>query len=98
LAKKIVENILLNGGFGVNIMTNELKLKLGLQLAKPKPYHLRMANQTTTKLLGFIKNFKIAIDGTPYILTFTIMNNLLDASYSMLLGKPSLRNAKISHE
>jgi hypothetical protein len=98
LAKKFVENVLLNGGFGVNIMTHELKLKFGLQLAKPKPYHLRMANQTTTKLLGLIKNFKIAIDGTPYIFTFTIMNNLLDASNSMLLGKPWLRDAKISHE
>jgi len=66
LAKRIVENVLLNGGFGVNIMTNELKFKLGLQLAKLKPYHLRMANQTTTKLLDLIKNFKIAIDGTSY--------------------------------
>jgi hypothetical protein len=98
LAKKIVENVLLNGSFGVNTMTNELKFKLGLQLAKSKPYHLRMENQTTTKLLGLIKNFKIAIDGTPYIFTFTIMNNLLDASYSMLLGKPWLKDAKISHE
>jgi hypothetical protein len=98
LAKTFVEYVLLNGGFGVNIMTNELKLKLGLQLAKPKPYHLRMANQTITKLLGLIKNFKIAIDGTPYIFIFTIMNNLLDANYSMLLGKPWLKDAKISHE
>ncbi len=98
MAKKIVENVLLNGGFGANIMANELKFKLGLQLAKPKPYHLRMANETTIKLLGLIKNFKIAIDGTPYIFTFTIMNNLLDESYSMLLGKPWLKDAKISHE
>ncbi len=98
MAKKFVEIVLLNGGFGVNIMTNELKLKFGLQLAKAKPYHLRMANQTTTKLLSLIKSFKIAIDGTPYIFTFTIMNNLLDASYSMLMGKPWLRDAKISHE
>jgi len=40
----IVENVLINGGASVNIITKNLKTKLGLPKPKPAPYHLIMAN------------------------------------------------------
>jgi hypothetical protein len=39
--------MLLDGGFGVNIIIKQLRLRLGLPKPKPAPYNLRMADQTT---------------------------------------------------
>jgi hypothetical protein len=55
----------LDGGFGVNIMKEELQKWLGFPSPKPAPYISWMANQTITKLVGFIKDLKIQIHGVP---------------------------------
>jgi hypothetical protein len=82
-----MEDLLLDGGFGVNIITEQLRLSLGLLMPKPTPYNLKMVDQTTTKLVGLIRDLKIYVHGIPYIITFTIFyNNVVDSSYSMLLG------------
>ncbi len=64
--------MLLDGGFKLNIITNELKLRLGLLKPKLAPYNLRMVDQTTTKLVGLIKDLKIYVHGILYITMFTI--------------------------
>jgi hypothetical protein len=72
---------------------------LGLPKPKPTPYNLRMENQTTTKLMGLIKDLKIYVHGILYITMITILqNNVVDSSYSMLLGRPWLRDAKVAHD
>jgi hypothetical protein len=44
-------------------------------------------------------DLKIFVHGILYIVTFTVINkNVLDSSYSMLLGCPWLRDAKVSHD
>jgi hypothetical protein len=91
--------VLLDGGFGINIITKQLKLRLGLPKPKPAPYNLRMANQTTTKPMGLIRNLKIYVHGFPYITTFTVLHNsVVDSSYSMLLGRPWLKDVKVAHD
>jgi hypothetical protein len=58
-----------------------------------------MENQTIAKPLGLIKDLKIFVHGVPYIVTFNfINNNVIDYSYSMLLGCPWLRDAKVSYD
>jgi len=48
-----------------------------------------MTNQTIIKPISLIKDVKIHIHEIPYIATFTVMkNNVLDSTYSMLLGRP----------
>jgi hypothetical protein len=37
--------VLLDGGYGVNIIIEQLRLRLGLPKLKLAPYNLRMANQ-----------------------------------------------------
>jgi hypothetical protein len=54
-----------------------------------------MANQTTTKPVGLIKDLRIYVHNIFYITTFIVLqNNVVDSSYSMLLGRPWLRDAK----
>jgi len=60
---------------------------------KPTPYNLRMANQTTTKLVGLVKDLEIYVHGIPYISTFTtLQNSVVDFNYSMFLRMPWLRD------
>jgi hypothetical protein len=64
----------------------------------PMPYNLRMENQTIAKPLGLIRDLKIFVHGIPYTIAITIINTSVpNSSYSMLLGCPWLKNAKISH-
>jgi hypothetical protein len=79
----------LDGGFGVNIIIEQLRLRLGLPKPKLAPYNLRMADQTTTKTKGLIRDLRIYVHDILYINMFTIFqNNVVDSSYSMLLGRP----------
>ncbi len=57
--------MLVDGGFGVNIIIEQLRLRLGLPKPKFAPYNLKMADQTTTKLVGLIKDLKIYVYGIP---------------------------------
>ncbi len=41
---QVVEDVLLDGGYVVNIIIKQLKLRLGLPKLKPTPYNLRMVN------------------------------------------------------
>ncbi len=90
---------MIDAGTSVNIIIENLITKLGLPKLKPTPYHLRMANQSMTRLLGIIKNLKIHIHGIPYIATFLILkNSVVDSSYHMLLKRPWLIYAKVTHD
>jgi hypothetical protein len=69
---------------------------LGLLKLKPAPNYLRIVDQTIIKPMGLICDLKIC---SRHTLTFTILkNNVIDASYSMLLIRPWLRDAKITHD
>jgi hypothetical protein len=46
---------------------------LGLPKLKPAPYNMRMANQTTTKPVGLIRDLKIYVHGIPYITMFIVL-------------------------
>ncbi len=92
VGKNIVEDVLLNGRASVNIVTKYLKIKLSLPKPRPFPYHFKMVDQNMTRPLRIIH-------GIPYIVTFTMLkNNVVDSSYSMLLGRPWLIDANVTHD
>ncbi len=48
--------------------------------------------------MGLIRDLKIYVHDVFYITMFILLqNNVVDFSYSMLLGRPWLRNAKVAH-
>jgi hypothetical protein len=57
--KNTIKYVLLDGGFGVNIITKQLRLRLGLLKPKPTPYNLGITNKTTTKPMGLIRDLKL---------------------------------------
>ncbi len=49
--------------------------------------------------MGLIKDLKIYVHDIPYITMFIIFqNSVVDSNYSMLLGKPRLRDVKVAHD
>jgi hypothetical protein len=99
IGKNTNKDMLLDGGSRVNVIIKQLRLRLGLRKPKPEPYNLRMVDQTTTKLEGLIRDLKIYVHGILYITTFIVFqNSVVDFSYSMLLGRPWLRDAKVAHD
>jgi len=99
IGNNTIEDVLLSGGSGINIITEQLRLRLGLPKPKLVPYNLRMVNQTTIKPVGLIKDLKIYVHGILYIIMFIVLQNrVVDSNYSMLLGRPWLRDAKTAHD
>ncbi len=49
--------------------------------------------------MGLIRDLKIYVHNIPYVIMFTMLqNSVIDVSYSTLLGRPWLRDAKIAHD
>jgi hypothetical protein len=91
-------SLLCDGGSKINIITENLKVQLGMSKPNPVPYNLMM-DQIIAKPLGLIKYLKIFVHGIPCIIIFTIIDiNVLDSNYSMLLKRPWVRDAKVSHD
>ncbi len=99
VGKNFIDDVLIDGGSQINIIIDNSIIQLGLSKPNPTFYNLHMANQTIAKPLGLIMDLKIFVHGIPYIVTFNIINsNVLDYSYSMLLGCSWLKDEKISHD
>jgi hypothetical protein len=64
-----------DGSSKINVIIEQLRLRLGLPKPKPAPYNMRMADQTTLKPLGLIRDLKIYVHSIPYITTFIIVGN-----------------------
>jgi hypothetical protein len=72
---------------------------LGLPKPKPTPYNLSLVDQTITKSVGSIRDLKIYVHGIRYITTCIVLqNSLVDSCYSMLLGRPWLKDVKAAHD
>jgi hypothetical protein len=57
VGKNFIEDVFLDGGFGINIIMEKLKVQLGLSKPKLARYNLCMVDQTIAKPLGLTKDF-----------------------------------------
>jgi hypothetical protein len=49
--------------------------------------------------MGLIHDLQIYIHNIPSVITFIILqNSVMDFNYSMLLGRPCLRDTKVAHD
>jgi hypothetical protein len=86
VGENFIDDVLIDGSSRVNIITENLKVQLGLPKPNPTPYNMHMADQTTAKPFSLIRDLKIFVHGVPYTITFIVINNsVLNSSYSMLL-------------
>ena len=99
IGKNVVDDVLLDRGSEVNVITEEERRRLGLPKPSRAPFNQKMANGTIAKPTGLLRDVKIHIHGIPYIVTFTVIDcQTIKSDYSMLLSRPWLRNAKVIHD
>ena len=98
IGKNVVDDVLLDGGLGVKVITEEERCRLELPKPSPPPFNLKRANGTIAKPTSLLRDVKIHIHGIPYIVTLTVIDcQTIKSDYSILLGRPWLRNAKVIH-
>ena len=92
MVDKVVPNVLVDGGSGLNILPEHTMKKLDFSLTSSSPFIINMANQTPVVPLGMIKGCKISTGGENYVVTFHVskMHSHKD-TFSILLGRPWLR-------
>jgi hypothetical protein len=85
---KVVPNVLVDGGSGLNILPEHTMKRLGLSLTGPSPFIINMANQTPAVPLGMIKDCRISTGGEEYVVTFHVikMHSNKD-TFPILLGR-----------
>ncbi len=93
-----VKDVLLDGGFGVNINSKSLKKKLGLRKSQPTSFIICMVDQHKVQAMGLIQNLKINLTIYVYKILIIVlkMENGIEA-YSMFLERPWLKQAKAHH-
>ena len=99
VGKNIVEDVLIDGGSGVNIITEEERRRLGLPKPSPAPFNLKMADGSVSRPKGLIRDVRIHIHTIPYLITLIVIDcSTVKSDYTMLLGRPWLRHAKVIHD
>jgi hypothetical protein len=94
-----IMDVLLDGGSGVNIISEHLQRKLGLKKPQLAPFMVKMTNQRKVQPIRLIQNLKIDSTWCTFkILVIVLkMENTLEA-YSMFLEKPWLKQTKVHHD
>ena len=96
---KLFSNVLLDGGFGVNILLEAKYHKLLNVTLDPAPFQVKMADQWHIQPLGLLCGQEIFIVGLSFKVTFVVLHmaNTGD-TYSMLLGCPLFCIARLKQD
>lgn len=87
VGKNIVEDIQIDGGSGVNVVSEDKHERLGLSKPSPAPFNLKIANGSIGRTKGLIWDVEIHIHGIPYIVILKVINSSrVKSDYGMLLG------------
>ena len=93
-----IDKVLLDGGAGVNIITQSACERYGLKDWEPAPFLVRMADQRRVQPVGLLKGIVIDVARLTFAVSLVVLN-IADAAkdYNIILGRPWLRQAKIKH-
>ena len=92
MVEKVVPNVLVDGGSGLNILPEHTMKRLGVSLTGPSPFIINMANQSPAVPLEMFKDCRISTGGEEYVVTFYIVKrNSNKDTIPILLGRPWLR-------
>ncbi|MCO5610910.1 hypothetical protein L7F22_065154 [Adiantum nelumboides] len=96
----LFEEVLLDGGTGVNILLEEVyrRVKLGETLFLA-PFYVEMADQRRFQPLGILKHQAIEVAGMVFFVNFVVLRMKdSDSCYKMLLERPWFRQARVKQD
>ena len=93
-----IHEVLLDGGSGVNVITEAERCRLGLPEPTPAHFKLRMADSSLVQPTGLLHDVTISIHGISYTIILTVIScKDVNSAYTLLLGRPWLRAARVIH-
>lgn len=98
-AGKSIQGILVDGGSGVNILSDTMYREMGSPKLEPAPFQVKMADQRRLQPLGILKKQTMVVSGLPYYVNLVVLKMQRgEAAYPMLLGRPWFRTAKLKQD
>jgi hypothetical protein len=90
-----IPKVLVDGGFGVNLMLEETAFDLGYTAFEATDQVLRMADQSRVNPVGKLSQVPTRIGRVTYLLNFVIIRIQTGRPFPMLLGRPWLYSARV---
>ena len=91
----IVIDMIVDEGFGVNVLLEDTWKKLGKPTLWPPTFQLLMPDQHGIKPLGVLMAQPVIVGTQPFLLDFVII--LLKRGYDAILGRGWLVQARVKH-
>ena len=91
LGNSNVEGVLLDGGSGVNILSEQMLAPLGITKWESAPFAVQMADQRRVQPLGLLRGLKMEVCGIKFEIAAVILRmEDISGAYPLLLGRPWL--------
>jgi hypothetical protein len=91
----LIKKVLVDGGAGVNMMTEQTATDLGYTSFEPTPKILRMANQVEVIPLGKLSGILTRMGELEYLLNYVVIKLPTPSVFPVLLGRPWLYKAGV---
>ncbi|MCO5581496.1 hypothetical protein L7F22_035381 [Adiantum nelumboides] len=90
-----IANVLIDGGSGVNVLSESLCAQLGITTLSDAPFAVKMADQRRVQPLGLVRHLDIRIAQLPFAVAAVVLRmEDIHGVYPLLLGRPWLKQAK----
>ena len=90
-----IENVIVDGGSGVNVINKTTCDKLGITKWEACPFWLRMADTSTVRPIGLLRQLDVVVGGHSFQISVVILHLEAHGAYSLILGRPWLKTANI---
>ena len=86
---------IIDGGSGVNVISLQTCDTLGIQDWEPCPFWLRMADTSSVRPTGLIRELEVTIGGHTFRISAVVLPLKAQGAYPLLLGRPWLKTTHI---
>ena len=92
---KEIAGTIIDEGLGVNVISRRTCDTLGIREWEPCPFWLRMADTSSVRPTGLIRDLDVTIGGHTFRISGIVLQLNVKGAYPLLLGRPWLRTTHI---
>ena len=90
-----IARTIVHGGLGVNVIDKTTCDKLGITKWDACPFSFRMADTSTVRPLGLIRQLDVILGGHTFQIFAMVLHMEVVGAYPLLLGRPWLKTVNI---
>ena len=92
---KKIAGAIVDGGSGVNVINKRTCDTFGIREWEPYPFWLRMADTSSVRPTGLIRDLDVTIGGHAFRISAVVLQLNVQGVYPLLLGRPWLKATNI---